>query len=117
LDALRAKRLAEGAPANSSDARIRHFQRVVTSTIVPAPPTDRRRIAFGSFVGLRHGDGETARYRIVGLEESNPAEGLISWLSPLAKALISHAPGETVRFQTPGGEETLTILSVERPDP
>ena len=61
---------------------------------------------------MRHRNGEEDTYQIVGVEESDPQRGAISWISPLAKALLSRTAGEKVRFRIPAGEDELEILSV-----
>lgn len=51
--------------------------------------------------------GETARYRIVGVDEVDVARGWISWVSPVANALLSAAVGDRVRAALPSGEKEL----------
>ena len=80
--------------------------------VVAEIPADQEKVAFGATVLVRHGSGEDAAYRIVGIEEADPERGSISWLSPLARALLSRSAGDKVRFQSPAGGEELTILTV-----
>ena len=49
---------------------------------------------------------------IVGVDEADPETGRISWISPLARVLLSRRAGDKVRFQSPAGVEELTILKV-----
>ena len=86
---------------------------MLKSVIVAEPPVDRDKIAFGATVVVRDAANEQETYRIVGVEEADPAQGSISWISPLARALLSHRAGDTVRFRTPGGEKQLTVVSVD----
>lgn len=58
-------------------------------------------------------DGELMQYEIVGVNESDPASGKISNESPIGRALIGKKSGEKVKAQTPNGELTLEIVSVE----
>ena len=74
------------------------------------PPTSGDRITFGSTVLLEAEGGKEYRYQIVGSDESEPAKGRISILSPLARALIGKAVGDTVTAQLPGGTKTFDIL-------
>ena len=74
-------------------------------------PAEQEKVAFGATVLIRHGNGEEEAYRIVGVEEADPDHGSISWISPLARALLSRRAGDRVRFRSPAGEEELTILS------
>ena len=61
---------------------------------------------------LLHATGEQEKYRIVGIDEADADRGHISWCSPLARALLSHRAGDTIRFRAPGGPEDLQIVSV-----
>ena len=70
-------------------------------------------VRFGATVSVRTlPDGATARYRIVGVDETDVARGWISWVSPVAKALLSAAVGDRVRTTLPSGEKELQILDV-----
>jgi transcription elongation factor GreB len=51
----------------------------------------------------------------VGLDELDPAQGRISWLSPLAQSLLGADEGDTVLLQTPAGPEELQVLTVRYP--
>jgi transcription elongation factor GreB len=57
-------------------------------------------------------DGEPQTYRIVGVDETHLWPNGISWISPLARALIKSREGDTVSFQSPAGRRTIDILSV-----
>ena len=94
------------------ETAIRNLQQILDSVVVAEIPADRERIAFGANVVIRHGNGEERAYRIVGVEESDPDRDLISWISPLARALFSRKAGDRVLFSSPAGEEELTILAV-----
>ena len=94
------------------ESAIRRLQQILDSVVVAEIPVDQEKVAFGATVIIRHGNGEEVAYRIVGVEESNPERGSISWISPLAKALLSRRAGEKVRFRIPAGEDELEILSV-----
>ncbi len=76
----------------------------------PAAPDDR--VRFGSVVTVREAGGGEARYRIVGVDEVDFDRGWISWLSPIAKALLNKGVRERVRLRTPGGERELEVLRV-----
>ena len=52
-------------------------------------------------------------YSIVGIDEADGSRSRISWISPLAKALIKAREGDTVTVRTPGGDESLEIVGVE----
>jgi transcription elongation factor GreB len=91
---------------------IRRLQQILDSVIVAKIPVDQDKVAFGTTVMIRHGNGEEAAYQVVGVEEADPERGSISWISPLARALLSRRAGDRVRFQSPAGDEELTILGV-----
>ena len=52
---------------------------------------------------------------IVGVDEVDPARGLISWISPIARALLKAREGDVVTLRSPAGEEKLEILEVTYP--
>jgi transcription elongation factor GreB len=94
------------------ESAIRRLQPILDSVVVAEIPADQEKIAFGAIVIVRHGNGEEGAYQIVGVEEAEPERGSISWISPLARALLSRRAGDKVRFQSPAGAEELTILTV-----
>jgi transcription elongation GreA/GreB family factor len=65
-------------------------------------------VRFGVKVTLEAAGGARREYRIVGEDEADPAQGRISWVSPLAAALIGAKPGDVVTFQ--GGEMEIVGL-------
>ena len=61
---------------------------------------------------VRERNGEAARYRIVGVDETDIDRGWVSWLSPIAKALLNARLGQRVRFRFPSGEAELEIVDI-----
>ena len=94
------------------ESAIRRLQQTLASVIVAEIPADREKVAFGATVTVRHGNGAEAAYQIVGVEEADPERGSISWISPLARALLLRRAGDTVRFRSPAGDEELAIMTV-----
>ena len=94
------------------ESAIRRLQQTLASVVVAEIPADQERIAFGATVTVRHGNGAEAAYQIVGVEEADPERGSISWISPLARAVLSRRAGDTVRFRSPAGDEELAIMTV-----
>ena len=94
------------------DSGIRRLRQILESVVVAEPPSDQAKVAFGASVTLQHGNGGEEAYQIVGVEETDPSRGRISWISPLAKALLSRRAGDKVSFRSPAGAEELTILAV-----
>jgi transcription elongation factor GreB len=74
---------------------------------------DLKKAYFGAWVRLYAiTEDKEVTYRIVGQDELDPSLGYISWVSPLAKAMLGKGEGDTVRVQTPGGEEEYEVLAV-----
>jgi transcription elongation GreA/GreB family factor len=71
-------------------------------------PTGRDTVAFGSTVTFEREDGRTQSFRIVGEDEADPAAGSVSYVSPLAHALLGKAVGDTA--QLAGGEVEVTAI-------
>jgi transcription elongation factor GreB len=95
------------------DGRIRQLQQILqTVEIVPASSSSDGQARFGAVVTVRRSNGEEEQYRIVGIDETDIDRGWVSWLSPIAKALLNRKTGETVRFRFPSGQEQLQIVSV-----
>jgi len=73
---------------------------------------DIDQIFFGATVTVRDSHGETRTVSIVGVDEIDTNRGYISWVSPMARALIKAREGDLVTLKTPGGVEELEILEV-----
>lgn len=72
------------------------------------------RVVFGATVDLLDEDtGEETTYQIVGEDEADIKEGMISVTSPIARALIGKEEGDVAEFRAPGGLKTYEILSVK----
>ncbi len=96
------------------DRRIRFLsKRLETAVVVdPADQENRDQVFFAATVTVCDAEGEEMTYQIVGIDEANALEGRISWISPLARALIKAREGDTVRFDSPGGLRELDIVEV-----
>jgi len=97
------------------DRRIRFLTKRLDNAEVHDPATREATdtVYFGATVTLADPEGEERTYAIVGVDEADVARGRISWISPLARQLIKTREGDRVVVHTPGGDETLDILSVE----
>jgi len=82
-------------------------QRRMTAELVP-PPSDRSHVRFGSSVTFARDDGRTQTYRIVGEDEADPAKGSLSYVSPLAQALMGKAVGDVIAI--PQGEAEIVEI-------
>ncbi len=83
-------------------------QRRATAELVPAP-SDAEEVRFGARVTLVRADGRRQSFRIVGEDEADPARGTLSYVSPLARALMGKGVGDTARA---GGSE-VEIVAIE----
>ena len=112
--AARSNEAGTGSEADQRkiESAIRRLQQTLDAVVIAEIPADQEKVGFGATIVVRHGNGEEAAYHIVGVEEADPERGAITWLSPLARALLSRRAGDKVRFRSPAGEEELTILSV-----
>lgn len=75
---------------------LRYWSQRQASAELMSAPIDTGTVQFGSRVTLLRSDGRRVAYRIVGEDEADPAKGSISYVSPLARALIGKAEGDTV---------------------
>ena len=96
------------------DRRIRFLtKRLDIAEIVdPLRQGDNDQVFFGAKVSLVDSDGVENTYTIVGVDETDVARGRISWISPLARALIKSREGDSVRFQSPVGIREIEIVEV-----
>ena len=95
------------------DRRVRYLQkRLPELKVVQTRPADASRVYFGAWVDIADEKGEEKTYRIVGADETDAAAGCISVDSPLARALLKRAEGDTATAVLPGGETEIEILGV-----
>ena len=74
-------------------------------------------IFFGATVTYANAGGEEKTVTITGVDEADNLKGDVSWVSPIARALIKARVGDEVQFATPGGTQTLEVLEVRYPKP
>ncbi|MGZ8993095.1 MAG: transcription elongation factor GreB [Burkholderiaceae bacterium] len=96
------------------DRRIRFLTKRldVAEVVDPAAREATDQIFFGATVRYALDDGSENSVTIVGVDEVDPAQGFVSWISPIAGALLKAYAGDTVILRTPAGNETLEILDV-----
>ncbi len=87
----------------------------IAEVVDPAAQPNRDQVFFGATVLYSDKAGEEHNVTIVGVDEAEPLAGKISWISPVARALIKAKEGDTVVLRTPGGIEELDILEVRYP--
>jgi len=99
------------------DRRIRFLiKRLDAAEVVdPAAPRDDElgdQVFFGATVDVRNARGEKRTLSIVGVDEIDTARGYISWVSPMARALLKAREGDTVTLRTPVGAEDIDVVEV-----
>jgi transcription elongation factor GreB len=95
------------------DQRIQQLEESLqTAEVVEPPARDTDNVRFGATVTVRRATGDEDQYRIVGVDEIDLDRGWVSWLAPIAKALMNARRGERVRFKFPSGEEELDIVEI-----
>ncbi|MCA9382489.1 transcription elongation factor GreA [Candidatus Dojkabacteria bacterium] len=92
--------------------RIHELEKLIQHAVILTGKKGNAKVDIGDKVTLRDGGPERV-YRIVGAQEANPAEGMISNESPIGLAILGKKKGDKVVFNTPGGEEEYTIVDVE----
>jgi transcription elongation factor GreB len=95
------------------DRRIRFLvKRLDRAEVVDPDGRDTDQIFFGATVDIENRRGEAMTISIVGIDETDTAKGYISWISPMARALLKARAGDTVALMTPAGPEEIEILDV-----
>jgi transcription elongation factor GreB len=99
------------------DGRIRFLAKRIEAAEVVDPEAPRSgqaatRAFFGATVRYENAAGAERMVCIVGVDEVDLSRNHISWMSPLARALMKSAAGDTVVLQAPGGTEELTLIEV-----
>lgn len=95
------------------DSRVRFLRRRLDGmVVVDQPPSDRGRVFFGAWVELERADGTLLRYRIVGPDEFDMADGYISMDAPLARALLGKRLDDEVAVNIAGQETRYWITAI-----
>lgn len=89
------------------------LERLRTAVLVEASPNPKGQVRFGSTVRAVDETGNVYDVVLVGEDEADVQKGLISYVSPLAKALLKSRVGDEVLWKRPLGEVHLEILSVD----
>ena len=95
------------------DRRIRFLiKRLDIAEVVDSSGQEQDRVFFGATVSVRDGAGGVRSVSIVGMDEVDPARGRVSWISPIARALLKAREGDTASLRTPSGVEELEVLAI-----
>ena len=100
------------------DRRLRFlFKRIESAEVVdPARQTHHDRVFFGATVTYVDADGDAdaaeSTLRIVGIDEASTARGEVSWVSPIARALMKAEEGDVVELRTPNGARRIEVVGI-----
>lgn len=94
------------------EGKILDLERLISSAIVIKDSENKGWVQIGSYVTIKQGNDEE-RYHVVGEEEANPMQGMISFKSPLGSALMNKPKGAEVEIKTPKGSLKYKILKIE----
>jgi transcription elongation factor GreB len=95
------------------DRRIRYLmKRLEIAEVVDPRDQDQERVFFGATVTYADRAGTERTVSIVGIDEVDPARGRISWISPVARALLKAREGDVVNMRTPAASDDLEVLEI-----
>lgn len=99
------------------DRRVRYLRKRIEDAVVvnPHEQPDHSRVFFGATVTYVNARDEEVTIRIVGEDEAESLKGKISWISPVARALMKAGVGDVVALRTPAGEDELEVLKISYP--
>ena len=115
LAAKRARAEAEPdvAAMHALGARLAQLdERLASAELVDPSEQPKDVVRFGATVTVEPASGAARTYRIVGVDEADPARGDVAFTSPIARALLGHEVGDEVTLQTPKGRELLEIVAI-----
>jgi transcription elongation factor GreB len=101
------------------DRRIRFLTRRLDIAVVVDPSLHHGedQVFFGATVTYAREDGAEQTITILGIDEADSAQGQVSWVAPVAQALLKARVGDEARLRTPAGWETIEVLAVSYPAP
>jgi transcription elongation factor GreB len=96
------------------DRLVRYLnQRLKTAIVVDSEQQKNlQQVFFGATVTYAHEDGTTRTVKLVGIDEADLSQGKISWISPVASALLKAKVGDTVELRTPTGVEGIEVVAI-----
>jgi transcription elongation factor GreB len=97
------------------DRRIRYLTKRIENAepVDPAQQKIRDQVFFGATVTFERDNGKKQTVQIVGIDEADMAKGKISWLSPVAKALMKAHVGDAIELRTPAGVDSIEVLKID----
>ncbi len=95
------------------DRDLRYFQaRLNSAKPVPPPPATPDKVGIGCAVTCEDAEGTQIRFTLVGEDEADAANGLLSWVSPLGNALLGREIGDQVIWRRAGGDAELEVVEI-----
>ncbi|MDR3477212.1 MAG: transcription elongation factor GreB [Gammaproteobacteria bacterium] len=96
------------------DRRVRYLTKRIESAVVVNPEHQKNltQVFFGATITYAEEDKTQKTVKIVGIDEADLAQDKISWISPVAKALMKSEVGDTVKLKTPSSTIKLTIVAI-----
>jgi len=95
---------------------LRYFSaRLDSAILVDVTNGPRDEVHFGATVKTEDSSGQVFEFTIVGEDEADVASGKVSWVSPLAKAMMGARTGDSIKWQRPAGETEMEILDIRYP--
>lgn len=100
------------------DRRLRFIRKrlEIAEVVDPAQQKNRDRVFFGATVTYADEDDNERTVRIVGIDEADTARGEVSWISPIARALLKAEEGDVVDVRTPTGPQSIEVISISYED-
>jgi len=94
------------------DKRLRFLSKKIDDSVVIDPASQEgSKIQFGATVFLKDEDGQEKIISIVGIDESDPKSGLVSWISPIAKSMLGKEVGDGINVHAPSGDIEYEIVN------
>ena len=96
------------------DRRVRFLVKrlEIAVPVDPRQQKNRAQVFFGATVTYANGRGEEQTVRIVGIDEARSEAGEVSWISPVARALLKAREGDVVQVRTPSGTEPIEVIKI-----
>jgi transcription elongation factor GreB len=97
------------------DRRIRFLSKRLESAEVVDPAQRRNfdQVFFGATVTYAREDASEHKVTIVGIDEADMENGKVSWISPIARALLKSRVGDVIEFRTPAGREQIEVVAID----
>ena len=107
--------MADKQRLKSVERDLRYYdERASTAVLVDPEAQEGRHVHFGSTVEVRDEAAQPLRFTIVGEDEVDVTAGKISWVSPLALALLDAQVDDVVTWRRPAGDKELTVVSIRK---